>query len=185
MKWEKKCFCFAAAAILFAAGVRLVAGGVVRSAAKALASGETLSVIFFLETGRVVRPGSPPEKTEIPEETKPREENVTLQAEDAKLVEVKNLCGYEPQVETWISQPLSLELQGNAPRVLILHSHGTESYVNQEGYEESGYYRTRNLNYNVVSVGAELKRVLEAGGISVIHDTGLHDHPSYNDVNLL
>jgi stage II sporulation protein P len=189
MSWEKKCLCVGAAALILAVGVRLVAGGVIHSAAKALASTEALSLIFFLETGKVVRPGVPepipekePEQTEPAPETQPQEEKapVTFEEKDAELVEVNSICGYETAVEAWISQPLSLKLQGEKPTVLIVHSHGTESYVNQEGYEESGDHRTKNKNYNVVSVGAELKKVLEAGGISVIHDTTMHDDPSYN-----
>ena len=191
MNWEKWCFRVGVGVLILAVGVRLAAGGVIRSAAKALASTEALSLIFFLETGRVVRPGVPEEMLEqtlppqetMPQETKPREETTPVihGEEDADLVEVNSICGYETDVEAWISQPLSLQLQGKEPTVLIVHSHGTESYVNEEGYEESGDHRTKNKDYNVVSVGAELKKVLEAGGISVIHDTTMHDDPSYND----
>lgn len=192
MSWEKRCACVGAAALALAIGVRLVAGGVLYSAAKALAAADTLSVIFFLETGKVVRPGVPeetvaPEETVEPEdilqETTPKQEEkepVVFDKKDAALVEVNSHCGYEADVEAWISQPLRLQLQKSEPTVLIVHSHGTECYVNQEGYEESGDHRTKDDRYNVVSVGAELKKVLEAGGISVIHDTKMHDDPSYN-----
>lgn len=195
MSWEKRCACVGAAALVLAIGVRLVAGGVLYSAAKALAAADTLSVIFFLETGKVVRPGVPEETTapeETVQETAPKQEEqekkeeqgekepVVFDKKDAALVEVNSHCGYEADVEAWISQPLSLQLQKNEPTVLIVHSHGTESYVNQEGYEESGDHRTKDTRYNVVSIGAELKKVLEAGGISVIHDTKMHDDPSYN-----
>lgn len=185
MNWEKKCFFAGVAALVLALGVRLVAGGVVHSAAKALASAETLSLIFFLETGRVVRPGAPEmiQQAEALQSATEKEEEqsaVTFDKKDASLVEVNSICGYETDVQAWISQPLSLTLQGEKPTVLIVHSHGTESYVNQEGYQESGYYRTKNKSYNVVSIGEALKEVLEAGGLHVVHDTTMHDDPSYN-----
>ncbi len=47
-------------------------------------------------------------------------------------------------------------------------------------YAETDSYRTEDNNYNVVRVGEELKNCLEAYGISVIHNTTLHDYPSYN-----
>ena len=65
--------------------------------------------------------------------------------------------------------------------MLIVHSHATESYANMEDYEESSAYRTLDKNYNVVAIGAALRQALEAKGIGVLHDTTLHDHPSYSD----
>lgn len=66
--------------------------------------------------------------------------------------------------------------------MLILHTHATESYTraSDEDYKESAPYRTLDEDYNMVSVGTELARLLEAGGIGVIHDRTLHDYPSYN-----
>ena len=54
-------------------------------------------------------------------------------------------------------------------------------YENTENYKESGYYRTENADFNMISVGAELTKILEAGGISVIHDTAMHDAADYNN----
>ena len=42
-------------------------------------------------------------------------------------------------------------------------------------------YKVINNTYNMVSVGTYVAQLLEAAGISVIHDTALHDQPSYND----
>ena len=100
--------------------------------------------------------------------------------EDAALVEVNSVCGYETDLPALLQQPLIWDLTQENPTVLILHSHGTESYRKTDDYEETSAYRTLNKEYNVVSVGAELKKVLEAGGVRVIHDTTLHDHPSYS-----
>jgi stage II sporulation protein P len=42
-------------------------------------------------------------------------------------------------------------------------------------------YRTEDASYNMIRVGAEIKNILEENGIGVIHDTTLHDEPSYNN----
>ena len=81
-----------------------------------------------------------------------------------------------------MAAPLNWDLTGDAPTVLIIHTHATESYTKSPGedYEETVSYRTLDDRYNMVSIGAEVARVLTAGGISVLHDGGYHDYPSYN-----
>lgn len=72
--------------------------------------------------------------------------------------------------------------QEEGPQILILHTHGSEAYTMPQGqeYEPSGECRTTDGSYNVLRVGEELKAALEAAGISVIHDTTLHDYPEYS-----
>lgn len=68
------------------------------------------------------------------------------------------------------------------PQVLIVHTHGSEAYTMPPGeeYVPSGDCRTTDTNYSVVRVGEELAAVLEAAGISVLHDKTLYDHPRYS-----
>lgn len=72
--------------------------------------------------------------------------------------------------------------QEEGPKVLILHTHGSEAYTMPAGqeYEASGDCRTTDCNYNVVRVGDELARVLEEAGIEVLHDPALYDYPEYS-----
>lgn len=72
--------------------------------------------------------------------------------------------------------------QEEGPKVLIVHTHGSEAYTMPEGqaYEPSGDCRTTDCAFNVVRVGDELARVLEDAGIEVLHDTTLHDYPEYS-----
>ena len=63
------------------------------------------------------------------------------------------------------------------PRVLIVHTHATESYLPSS----EGNFHTRDEENTVRDVGNVLERTLEARGIAVIHDKTLHDYPSYND----
>lgn len=63
-------------------------------------------------------------------------------------------------------------------KVLIYHTHTSESYTGVENYSDS--YRTEDNNSNVVKVGETLKEQLNNYGIYVRHDTTTHDYPSYN-----
>jgi stage II sporulation protein P len=79
------------------------------------------------------------------------------------------------------AEDFSLPL-GDAPQVLIYHTHGSESYAREgeDVYVETDPARTNNNAYNMVRVGDELAAVLKANGISVIHDRTLYDYPQYN-----
>lgn len=176
----------------------LFGGGLVNALVETFSNPDTVSMLMYLETGRVVRflpaeekPAPPPpetEPTQPPEETEPTQPPETEQESiavfgqsDADLVKVHSYCGYDSDVPAWLAQPLSWDLTQPEPTVLIVHSHATESYGNTQDYEESSAYRTLDNNYNVVSIGTALTQALEARGIGVIHDTTLHDHPSYSD----
>ena len=63
-------------------------------------------------------------------------------------------------------------------KVLIYHTHTSESYTGVEKYTDA--YRTEDNNSNVVKVGNTLKEELNKYGIFVRHDTTQHDYPSYN-----
>lgn len=63
-------------------------------------------------------------------------------------------------------------------KVLIYHTHTSESYSGITNYSDS--YRTEDNTSNVVRVGAALKEYLSTYGIYVRHDTTTHDYPSYN-----
>ena len=80
-----------------------------------------------------------------------------------------------------LQAPLHWDLKSQAPTVLILHTHATESYENTENYAETSPYRTLDENYNMLSIGDAVAERLEAGGVHVIHDRTLHDYPAYND----
>ena len=80
-----------------------------------------------------------------------------------------------------MEQPLSWDLTGAEPTVLILHTHTTESYTRgPEIYAETSQYRTLDEQYNMLSIGDAVAAVLEEAGIGVVHDRQLHDYPSYN-----
>lgn len=68
------------------------------------------------------------------------------------------------------------------PTVLIYHTHATEAYepVTRDYYDDRYNSRSTEQDKNMIRVGDEIAKQLEAAGIGVIHDTTLHDYPSYN-----
>lgn len=200
MNWEKWCLRLSAGVIVLAVFFRVLGNGGAQAVVAKFAQPETASILFFMETGRILSSApTQPQLEQIPapsEETVPATENtpeetqtptvpetlpISFDKKDAALVEVNSVCGYKTDLPVLLQTPLSWDLTTQEPTVLIVHSHGTESYEKTENYTESSSYRTKNNDYNVVSIGAEIKKVLEDGGISVIHDTTCHDNPSYSD----
>lgn len=62
------------------------------------------------------------------------------------------------------------------PRVLIYHTHATESYRPSTA---GNYHTTKEAN-TVREAGNIMAETLEERGIAVIHNKTLHDNPSYN-----
>ena len=67
------------------------------------------------------------------------------------------------------------------PLVLILHTHGTESYTTSTGqyYDETEETRSTDTSQNVVRVGQELADVLNSFGIRTLHCETMHDQESF------
>ena len=78
-------------------------------------------------------------------------------------------------------KPFGAELTGEAPQILILHSHGSEAYTPaaDDGIVWSGECLTTDTRYNVVRMGDAMAEVFGQAGISVLHDRTLYDYPEY------
>ncbi len=193
MKPEQKSLRIGAAVIVFAVALRLLSSSIAADLTALLTHPTASSVLLYLGTGRVFpvsgegRSPEIPETTagEVPEETQPPATVPVFSQGDLAAVSVTNHPGYSVDVEALLTQPLSWELTGTEPTVLILHSHTCESYENTEGYSSTGAYRTTDTRYNMVSIGSHLAACLKSHGISVLHDTTIHDYPSYNDAYTL
>lgn len=70
----------------------------------------------------------------------------------------------------------------NKENILIFHTHTCESYTPSEQYqyEQTGNFRTTDLNFSVARVGAELTNCLTSYGFKVTHDKTYHDYPAYS-----
>ena len=92
-------------------------------------------------------------------------------------VKIRNECDYDLNKEI-----TDLNVDFNSNDILIFHTHTCESYTQTEQYlyEETGSYRTTDLNFTVSRVGDELEKYLKNYGFNVIHDKTYHDYPAYN-----
>lgn len=178
-----------AAVILCALVLRLCAGGVPERVITFLLKPNVQSFLIYLETGRIVRfSPSSGESLEFAGEsaapvvaTTPGEP-LHFSEEDAQKVSIKNTSGLTVDAQSLLTQPLSWDLTTGEPRVLILHTHTSESYTKAPGesYSETSAFRTLDEKYNMLSIGDKLASLLEEGGITVIHDREFYDYPAYN-----
>ena len=146
------------------------------------ASMEMGKTLIFLSSGRMVLETMPPEETEATQpaaEVPPTDVIPVFGESEESLVQVS--APWEVDISALLRTPLQWDLRSDAPTVLILHSHATESYEKEASYQETSPYRTLDTNYNMVSIGDRVAQILEAGGIRVIHDRTLYDYPNYND----
>lgn len=69
------------------------------------------------------------------------------------------------------------------PQVLILHTHATETYQTWDTpvYDPDFTARTKDTTLNMCAVGEAMTKVLNDAGITTLHDTTLHDSPSYTE----
>ena len=175
------------AAILCALVFRLCAMGLPETIVSWLTQPNTFAFLTYLETGRHVR-FSPsleafsPDFMEspapaIPEPTEPPIPSFS----GAEEIELYYAANKDPDIEGLLAKPLEWNLFGEAPAVLILHTHSTESYTQtNEDYVESSDWRTLDENYNMLSIGARVGEILAENGITAVQDRELHDYPSYN-----
>lgn len=77
---------------------------------------------------------------------------------------------------------IDLNAPESEPQVLIMHTHTTESYelVSRDFYDASFASRTTDMSANMAAVGDVMTKIFEENGIRTLHDTTIHDYPSYN-----
>ena len=82
-----------------------------------------------------------------------------------------------------VNLPFSVQVGSAEPQILILHTHATETYQTHPElyYDPEFTARTRNTALNMCAVGQVMADVLNAAGITTLHDTTLHDSPSYTE----
>lgn len=182
----------AGALVIVSALLFRLLGGIGAEALNFTLSPGVTSFMIFMQTGRLVRPAdiafSPeptlPEETDPPPSTEttlpPEPELPVFSPEDATALKVNCSFSYTADLPNLVAKPLNWNLTEDGPTVLIVHSHGSESFAPTGEYPEVSPYHTLDTEHNMVSVGAYVAKLFEDSGISVIHDTAIHDNPSYN-----
>lgn len=91
-------------------------------------------------------------------------------------VYLSNMSGLSYDLAGMLADPLKITKNTSAsdPTVMILHTHGSEAYVDQKGS------RSEDPAHNVVYIGDVLADVLQQQGIGVVHCREIIDVPSYN-----
>ena len=97
-------------------------------------------------------------------------------------IEIYNGTEYSLDPESVLNSPLPFKLEDNrSVQVLIYHTHSCESYLEDDSgvYYDDFYPRSTDGEKGVIAVGERLTRTLRKNGIGAVHDTTLHDYPSY------
>ncbi len=148
-------------------------------AAERLAEDEAVTI----ETAPVSASPSPT----LPPNAKPISE-VTINPQSANGyasadgILVKNNTDYTIDVQKLLNESLTFKTEKGKPQVLIVHTHTSEAFTptDKNYYEPTDPDRTEDPNFSIVRVGREMAEVLNKAGIETLHDTTLHDYPSYN-----
>ena len=109
---------------------------------------------------------------ESTEEEKNQENQQELTAKEADTEQNNEEKKQEKQEDTSKKK----KKDNGEPRVLIYHTHATESYLPATA---GNYHTTKEAN-TVREAGAIMAETLEEEGIAVIHDKTIHDNPSYD-----
>lgn len=115
--------------------------------------------------------------------------DLSVDAEHGLLA--SNETNYEIDLESCLTSDLGIasvehlaERYGSdSPVVLIVHTHGTESYseAGATSYSSADNCRTTDTSKNVVAVGAIMAEYFESVGIPTLHCTEMFDADSYID----
>ena len=108
----------------------------------------------------------------------PRIVSTTITAEEV----LDNDTYFDADPDELLAEGFSLPLDSEGYQVLIVHTHATEAYAPtpDDPYEQEEDCRTTDPAHSVIRVGEALAEALSAYGLNVLHDTELHDYPSYN-----
>lgn len=103
---------------------------------------------------------------------------IFIQAPEAKkgLEEEIELLGKKHQDKVFVELPKSVALDHANPYILLYHTHGTEAYLPIT----SGRFHSDKREYNVITIGEIIGRILEEKGHKLKHIDIYHDIPSYN-----
>lgn len=131
-------------------------------------------------------PKTQPTETELPTvqpTTAPAEEAEQAVLPDKEAIRmagdisINNATTYSVDANELCAAELPFVIDNSGPQVLVVHTHTTECYNGDAMSGETE--RTTDDGANVIAVGKVICGVLEENGIKTVHDTTVHDYPSY------
>ena len=108
---------------------------------------------------------------------------LVFEPSEADAISITGTCTRAVDRQALLTRPSALTVPRNDdPQVLIVHTHSSEAYTPEPGweYEASDELRTEDAAHSVIRVGDWVAELLRDAGISVLHDTALNDYPTYN-----
>ena len=158
-------------AVLCAVLLRLFAAGVPQELYLRCLQPNIAPLFEKPETGRDVRFSSSmgtfsPDFMESPPPLIPEPTEAPIPAfSGSEEVDLYYAVRKNPDIEDLLAKPLTWNLFGEEPTVLILHTHTTESYSRQgEDYRETSPWRTLDEAYNMRSIGTLVADILKRQG---------------------
>ena len=91
-------------------------------------------------------------------------------------IELRNETDYEISFPDLPALPEGLDFQSEEPTILLMHTHGSESYSDPE----TGVYRTQDPEKSVIAVAEKIAEVLRQRGYRTVHDTTICDEPEFS-----
>lgn len=81
------------------------------------------------------------------------------------------------------SPDFSLKKNSKKPQILIYHTHTTESFETESRkyYDTTFNAKSTDESMNTVAIGNKICEQFDKAGIAYVHDTLVHDYPSYDD----
>lgn len=125
-------------------------------------------------------PGTPADLTPISSITYEDEDDEKAGNSDLVALDsivLNNYTKYKIDIAKLLREPLNLNLSKTGPKVLVYHTHTSESYVlkaSDLGKKDVPSFSSNPKN-SVVRVGEELSRYLRKYGIDTLHDGTVHD----------
>lgn len=143
----------------------------------------TPSTISPTEIPEIPQEPSEAQNMILPENQAPiKEVNLTPNKTGGTKIVLGNETSYSINIDDMLAAPPAIDMSDDGPKVLVIHTHGSESYspTGSAIYDKTASDRTTDTEKNVVKVGEILCNILNKKGIETLHDKTLHDTPSYN-----
>lgn len=122
--------------------------------------------------------------TDIPPENRAliKSADLSPKRDNPEAIIIGNETDYSVDINRMLASAPNIDMNINGPKILIIHTHATEAYspLGSTIYDTTKGDRNTDKSENVIQAGNALYEVFKKKGIEVIHDTELHDYPSFN-----
>lgn len=106
------------------------------------------------------------------------------EASDDATLNIINKTKYKVSLDTFLQKafPIKDEIPDGEPLVLVIHTHGSESYLENgyDFYSSDETFRSLDESKTVVHIGELLCEKLDSLGIKTVHDKTMYDTTDFN-----